>query len=149
MLDPCSWEWLRTWATSQHVSTFGVLFPPVPALTSLLGALCLWKAQHDILRDLHLLCAKRHRLGGSRKAKASLEHRPGLPTRREDYFWIEALAHCHIWQNSHWSQGSQGFTSVAAILTPCPFCLGTFSQHNKCQQLLRYEPQAEVMKPFI
>lgn len=116
---------------SRHVSTSGVLFPLVSAPISFPGMLCLWKAQRDILRDLHLLCANRHSLGGSRKAKASLEHTPGLPTRREDYFWIEALAHCHLWQNSHWSPRSQNFTSVAAILTPSPFCLGTSSQHNK------------------
>ena len=116
---------------SQPVSTFGVLFPLVVALISFPGMRCSWKVQGDILRDLHLLCTNRHGLGGSRKAKASLEHTPGLPTRREDYFWIEPLARCHLWQNSHWSQRSQDFTSVTAILTPCLFCLGTSSQHNK------------------
>lgn len=82
---------------------------------------------------MRLLSSLSHRLslGGNRNAKASLENTPGLPTRMENYFWIEVLAHCHLWQNSHWSQHSQDFTSVAAILSPCPFCLGTSSQHNK------------------
>lgn len=57
MLDPCSWERLRTWATRQHVSTFGVLFPLLSTLISFPGMLCLWKAQRDILEDFHLLCA--------------------------------------------------------------------------------------------
>lgn len=116
---------------SQHVSTFGVLFPLVFALISFLGTLCSRRTQCDILRDSHLLCTNRHSLGGSREVKASLERTSGLPTRREDYFWIEALAHSCLWQSSHWSQRSQDFTSVAETLTPCPFCLGTSSQHNK------------------
>lgn len=41
---------------SQHVSTFGVLFPLLSALISFPRMLCLWKAQHDILRDFYLLC---------------------------------------------------------------------------------------------
>lgn len=41
------------------------------------------------------------------------------------------MAHCQLQPNSHWSQQSQDFTSVAAILTPCLFCLGTSSQHKR------------------
>lgn len=115
---------------SQHVSTFGVLFQLLSALVSFPRMLCLWKAQHDILRDFYLLCLT-DSLGGSRKAIASLENTSALPIRRENYFWTEVLAHCHLWQNSHWSQCSQDFTSVTAILSSCPFCLGTSSQHNK------------------
>lgn len=91
-----------------------VLFPLVSATISFPGMLCLRKAQHDILRDTYLLCTNRHSLGGSRKAKASLEHTPELPKRREHYSWIEAVARCHLRQNSHWSQRSQNFTSVTA-----------------------------------
>lgn len=92
--------------------------------------LWLWKAQCDTRRDLHLLCTNKHSLGGSNEAKASLGHTLGLSTK-EDYFWIKALAHCQLWQNSHWSHHSQDFTSVAAIFTPCLFCLGTSTQHKK------------------
>lgn len=37
---------------SQHVSTFGILFPLVSTPISFPGMLCLWKAQSDTLRDL-------------------------------------------------------------------------------------------------
>lgn len=54
-----------------------------------------------------LLSSLPHRLSLGGNRKASLENTPGLPTRRENYFWIEVLAHCNLWQNSHWSQHSQ------------------------------------------
>lgn len=115
---------------TQDISSahLGFSFSSVPI--SFPEVLCLWKAQCDTIRDLNLLCTNKHSLGSSNEAKASLGHTLGLPTR-EDYFWIKALAHCHLWQNSHWSQHSQNFTSAAAILSPCPFCLGTSSRHNK------------------
>lgn len=102
---------------------FRFSFSSVPV--SFPDMLWLWKAECDTIRDLHLLCTNTVWVAATEQ-KLPLGHTLGLPTR-EDYFWIKALAHCQLQQNSHWSQQSQDFMSVAAILTSWLFCLGTSS----------------------
>jgi len=94
---------------SQRVSKF--ISTPIHPKTPFL-----WKAPNDTLRDWHH-CTNRDRLKGNQKAKRSLEH-SRITKEKRGLLLDGSSAHCHLWQNSHWSRCRQDSTSPQQCWLP-------------------------------